>query len=275
MTARPRGGADAGFWWHGAAGAGVRVAFTSAAAGNLALHVGDAAAQDDDGPARREVLARRHALERRLGVAAGRLRFLEQIHSAEVRDADGSETADATAPVGDAWVSPHGSHPLAIMVADCLPVLLVGARGDGGAVTGAAHAGRPGLLAGVLERTVERMRDHGAEQLRAWIGPGACGRCYEVPEAMHAELTVGRPALASRTRAGTSGLDLRAEAQAVLAGRDVSTAEVSGCTIEDRTLFSHRREPGRGRFVGVVWRPEGEDPRSGGGARGGDAGAPR
>lgn len=271
MTTRPAGDADAGFWWQGAAGAGVRVAFTSSAAGNLALHVGDAADQDDDGPARHAVLARRRALERRLGVAAGRLRFLEQIHSATVRDADEPEAAEAAGPagvtpVGDAWVSPDGSHPLAIMVADCLPVLLVGARADGGAVTGAAHAGRPGLLAGVLERTVERMRAHGAERLRAWIGPGACGRCYEVPEAMHAELTAGRPALASRTRAGTPGLDLRAEAQAVLAGRGVSTAELSGCTIEDRTLFSHRREPGRGRFVGVVWRPEGLAPPGGVGA---------
>ncbi|WP_010525415.1 polyphenol oxidase family protein [Nesterenkonia sp. F] len=262
MTRRPAGDADAGFWWHHAAGAGVRVAFTSSETGNLALHVGDAAEQDDDGPARREVLARRRMLERRMGVAAGRLRFLEQIHSAEVRDADASGPADGAAPVGDAWVSPDGSHPLAIMVADCLPVLLVGARGDGRAVTGAAHAGRPGLLAGVLERTVERMRDHGAQQVRAWIGPGACGRCYEVPESMHADLTARRPALSSRTRVGTPALDLRAEAQTVLVDHGVSVAELSGCTIEDRTLFSHRREPGRGRFVGVVWRPEGEAPGS-------------
>lgn len=251
------GGADSGLWWQDAAGAGVRVAFSSSAAGNLALHVGAAAPADGgEGSARRQVLAARRALEARLDVGPGRLHFLDQVHSAVVHEMVEPSAEAPTAPVGDAWVSSDGSHPLAIMVADCLPVLLVGSRADGGVVTGAAHAGRPGLLAGVLERTVEAMRGHGAADLRAWIGPGACGGCYEVPEAMHAELTAERPALASRTRWGTPALDLRAEAARILIEHGAAVADLAGCTIEDEALFSHRRDPGRGRFVGVVWRPE-------------------
>ena len=70
------------------------------------------------------------------------------------------------------------------MVADCIPVVLVGQCQDGGLVLAVAHAGRKGLLDGVLQRTVAAMHEAGAENICAWLGPSICGSCYEVPEQM-------------------------------------------------------------------------------------------
>ncbi|WP_322477466.1 polyphenol oxidase family protein [Nesterenkonia sp. HG001] len=245
---RATGDADSPFWWHGMTADGeVHVAFTSVRAGNLARHVGE---QQRDA-----VASRRRGLEAHMGVGSGTLRFLDQVHSALVLDAAEHPADSAHAPTGDAWISRGGAEPLAVMVADCLPVLLVG-QGQGGEplITGAAHAGREGLIGGVLENTVTAMREHGAESVQAWVGPGVCGSCYEVPAAMHEELGTVRPALASQTTWGTPALDLRSEAEEILRELGAGIAELAGCTLEDETLYSHRRAPGEGRFAGLVWR---------------------
>lgn len=238
-------------WWRGQQGP-LQMAFTSVAAGNLSLNI------DDQG------LGRRRYLEQAIGLEPGALRFLNQVHSADVIDAENftETTADSqgSQPTGDAWVSAHAQQPLAIMVADCLPVLFAATNAAGEPMSAAAHAGRPGLLAGVLENTVLTLRTAGAEQISAWIGPGACGRCYEVPESMQVQLSKDRPALRSHTSWDTPALDLRAEAQAVLAQQEVKTHSVTGCTMEDPTLFSHRawQQQGRapGRIAGLIWRDD-------------------
>ncbi|MBP3036845.1 laccase domain-containing protein [Arthrobacter sp. zg-ZUI100] len=236
------------FWWQTQAGDGLMVAFTNTTAGNLALHVGDHPGQ---------VLLRRAALEKRMQVPAGSLRFMNQVHSADVATVD---TADglgpgspSAVPTADALVSADGSSPLAVMVADCVPVLLAG-RGPGGVVTAAAHAGRRGLLDGVLANTVATMRSAGATGLRAWIGPAVCGACYEVPEAMLADAKARLPVLASRTRWDTPALDLPAGAEAELTALDVQVIRLPGCTLESDDLYSHRRSNAAGRFAGVIWR---------------------
>ncbi|WP_370831577.1 polyphenol oxidase family protein [Kocuria sediminis] len=234
------------FWWQDEVGPGVRMAFTDRSAGNLALHTGD-----DPAAVRR----RRAALERSMGVAAGSLLFLEQVHGTDVVDADRPDRA--AVPVADAAVSATGV-PLAVMVADCVPVLLLG-EGPTGPVTAVAHAGRRGLLGGVLERTVERLRERGADRLAAWVGPSICGSCYEVPAAMREESLRRIPAVAATTSWGTPALDLRAGARDRLAGLGVAVTEPSAdggpvCTLEDERLSSHRRDPGSGRIVGLVWR---------------------
>ncbi|MBO0595111.1 laccase domain-containing protein [Nesterenkonia sp. E16_7] len=253
-------GSPSPFWWRGRAGDSVELGFTSVEAGNLAVHAGPQSQVPQD----------RRRLEAAMGVPKGSLRFLNQVHSAEVLDAASSaleqpagqtELDPSAVPTGDAWVCADGSVPLTIMVADCLPVLFYGQRAAEDPqhrvpVTAAAHAGRPGLLAGILENTVAAMQDRGAVRITAWIGPGACGACYEIPDQMVAEISPGRPAIASTTSWGTSALNLRAEAQAVLAQRGVTVEELVGCTIEDDSLFSHRRDPDRGRFAGVIWRPQ-------------------
>ncbi|WP_309057151.1 laccase domain-containing protein, partial [Streptomyces sp.] len=101
-------------WWQDDVGQGVRVAFTDRGAGNLALHTGD----DPDA-----VRARRAALERSIGVPGGSLVFLDQVHGTDVADADRHDRP--AVPTADAAVTATGV-PLAVMVADCVPVVLVG-----------------------------------------------------------------------------------------------------------------------------------------------------
>ena len=231
------------FWWEEQGPQGLRVAFTNTAAGNLALHVGDDSAA---------VRSRRSLLEQRMGVEPGSLRFMEQVHSADVALVAPGPAADEV-PVADALLSADGTVPLAVMVADCLPVLFAG-RGPNGMITAAAHAGRRGLLDGILSNTVAAMRSAGADGIQAWIGPGVCGQCYEVP----AEMLAGAahlPAAASQTSWGTPALDLPAAALSQLQGLDISVETVPGCTMEEPELFSHRRDAPTGRFAGLIWQP--------------------
>ncbi|MET4061360.1 YfiH family protein [Arthrobacter sp. UYP6] len=237
------------FWWQAQVGDGLTVAFTNTEAGNLALHVGDDPAQ---------VMMRRAALERRMKVPGGSLRFMNQVHSAVVVAVPGptgptGSSGAGDPPTADALVSTDGSVPLAVMVADCVPVALAG-LGSRGVVTAAAHAGRRGLLEGVLVNTVRGMREAGAVSIRAWIGPAVCGQCYEVPRMMLDEAAEAMPALQSRTRWGTPALDLPAGAEAQLAGLGVEVLRLGGCTLESDDLYSHRRSADAGRLAGLIWR---------------------
>lgn len=207
-----------------------------------------------------------------MGVPAGRTEYLNQVHSARVVSARGQgwgepglEPEDA-----DARVSPTGKDPLAIMVADCLPVVFVSQRADAhgdadpqgpmawDGPTAVAHAGRRGLLDGVLQATVEQMRAEGAGanpgQIQAWIGPAICGRCYEVPEQMYQDAVEQLAAVAAETSWGTRALDLPAGAQHLLESLGVTVHASGQCTREDERFYSHRREPGAGRLAGLVWR---------------------
>jgi len=81
-----------------------------------------------------------------------------------------------------------------------------------------------------------------------------CGSCYEVPEQVQADVAHVAPSAAVRTRAGTPGLDLRAGVEEIL--RKAGIPEVvhdPRCTVEDRHLFSHRRDGVTGRQAGIVW----------------------
>lgn len=220
----------------------VHIAFTSVAEGNLAVHVPD----DRDA-----VLLRRRDLEQDLGLGPKRFSYMNQIHSATVLEvAEGSRgTGIRTC---DALFSPDAASPLAVMVADCVPVVFVG-TGEHGALSAVAHAGRRGLLDGILGATAERLRAAGARQLEAWIGPAICGSCYEVPEAMAAEACGQRPGIGSRTRQGTTGLDLPHAAAAELRDLGVGVTESGICTLENEDYFSYRRDPGTGRLAGLVW----------------------
>ncbi|MFD1214911.1 laccase domain-containing protein, partial [Arthrobacter sp. GCM10027362] len=110
-----------------------------------------------------------------------------------------------------------------------------------------------GLLDGILANTVAALVEAGGTGLRAWIGPSICGRCYEVPAGMQAEACELLPALRSETSWGTPALDLAAGAAAQLEVLGVQVQQVHGCTRESAALFSYRRDPGCGRFAGLVW----------------------
>lgn len=252
MDAAARPGRDSAFYWAAEVRPGLRVAFTSTGAGNLGLRVGG-------GPER----ARRNrgALESAMGVDPGHLHFMNQTHSDRVVLLQGPR---AGAPDADAMISAGGAEPLAVLVADCVPIVLADtavtdrATGASTGATAVVHAGRAGVGNGIVRSAVDALRRHGARELSAWIGPSVCGSCYEVPEDMVREIADVIPEARSRTRAGTPALDLPAAVRRQLEDLSVSIEPVEGsgvrCTLENPRLFSHRREPGAGRIAGLVWR---------------------
>jgi len=152
---------------------------------------------------------------------------------------------------GDALVTTRRRTGLMVRVADCVPVVLADPETG---VVGAVHAGRRGVEADVVTRAVERMRDLGARDVQAWIGPHICGRCYEVPEAMRAAVAAAVPAAYAQTSWGTPALDLGAGVEDQLAAAGVAAIRVAGCTFEDDRLHSFRRDgAASGRFAGLVW----------------------
>lgn len=231
-------------------GAGVGAAFTGRTGGvspapfsglNLGGAVGDAPSA---------VRANRERAAAALGVDPGRTVWMRQVHGADIAFVKSPDDLDEAV---DGVVTTVPGLVLAVLVADCAPVLLADPVAG---VVGAAHSGRPGTLAGVVPALVERMREHGAEPARitAAIGPAACGSCYEVPEAMRAEVAVRVPAAYSTTRAGTPGLDIRAGIVEQLEASGVTGVDVDPrCTIETPDLFSYRRDGQTGRFAGFVW----------------------
>ncbi len=253
------------FSWRAQVRPGVWVAFTDAAAGNLALHVGDDPV---------DVHRRRRSIEQATGTPGRHFRYMNQVHGnvvaaigpdagAVAATAHGATTADHApgapdpeAPVADAMVST--GEPLAVLVADCVPVVLVGQRaagtpGRGDHVLGVVHAGRPGVANGIVPAAVERLRALGAVELSAWIGPSVCGNCYEVPEELRADVAAGVPATWCTTAQGTPGLDLPAGVRSQLEAAGVTVEYTGGCTLEDESLFSYRRNQRTGRFAGLVW----------------------
>lgn len=181
-----------------------------------------------------------------------------QVHGRDVVVVDAVTAQDGlvdlTTHQADALVTTLRGVGLAVRVADCLPVLL--AATDGSAIA-AAHAGRNGLLAGVLPATVAALRERTDAPLRAWVGPHICARCYEVPDEMASDAAARLGTPRTSTGWGTPSIDLAAGAVAQLEALGVATEEVGDCTLHGEGLHSHRRGAEAGRQVGVVWRPPG------------------
>jgi YfiH family protein len=206
---------------------------------NLANHVGD------DPVA---VAANRRRLADHLGVAG--LVTVDQTHGRDVVVVDADIPAQAVP--ADAMVCAQPGVALTVLVADCLPLLLADPLHG---VIGAAHAGRAGLVAGVLSMTVAAMIDLGASpaDIVAVIGPGVCGRCYEVPAEMRESVARSVPDVAALTRKAMPALDLTAGAVSLLAGLGVGQIRRTDvCTAEDQRFYSYRRDGVTGRFGGVV-----------------------
>ncbi len=239
-------------------GPGVRAGFTTRHGGvsrppwdslNLGLGV------DDD---ETDVLANRALVERWAGT---RVAYATQVHGADVRVLTRPPTDPPTAPrtsVGryDALVTTSPAVGVAVLVADCVPVLLADPAAR---VALAVHAGRRGLVDGVVQRAVRAALDAGADlgRLRAAVGPAISGARYEVPGAMRDEVAAVVPETACVTDLGTPGLDLPAGVVAVLGRAGVVDVQVLGlCTDLDARFFSHRRAQRSGtttgRFAGVV-----------------------
>ena len=194
---------------------------------NQALHVGDDAAV---------VQLNREALQARLG--ADQVQWLNQVHGTQVHRASSASVDEA--PAADAvWTDEQGLA-LAIMTADCVPIVLADADGT---VIGAAHAGWQGLRDGVLGALVAAMPAP-ARQLSAWLGPAISGANYEVGEDVWQHF-VGDFAEALSPHADQADkrlLDLPGVARLQLLASGVSQVTSSGwCTYADARFYSHRR----------------------------------
>ncbi|MFE3742300.1 peptidoglycan editing factor PgeF [Streptomyces sp. NPDC059134] len=198
------------------------------------------------------VRANRDLAAKSLEIDPARVVWMNQVHGRDVAVVEGPWT-DEEIPAVDAVVTVRRGLALAVLTADCVPVLLADPVAG---VAAAAHAGRPGLVAGVVPAAVEAMVSLGAEPARitARTGPAVCGRCYEVPAEMRDEVAAVVPEAAAETGWGTPSVDVVGGVHAQLASlgvRDRSRSEV--CTRESDDHYSYRRDRVTGRLAGYVW----------------------
>ena len=247
--------------------AGVVAAFTGRSGGssaapyaslNLGLRVGDDP---------RRVLANRRRVATVLGLAGRPWALARQVHGATILRAGtggpgagagglGPGPPEGKAPLGegDGLVTGEAGVVLAVLTADCAPVLLAD---PGAGVVGAVHAGWRGLAAGVVEAGVAAMAGLGADPAAVvgLVGPAVGGCCYEVGPDVREAVGDRYPAALATTRDGRQALDPAAGAAQALERAGVGQVRVAGeCTVDlAERHFSHRRDHGRtGRQAGLI-----------------------
>jgi polyphenol oxidase len=209
---------------------------------NLGDHVGDDPAS---------VAANRKRLAAAIGLADDHVVWMNQVHGDRVALVDEPRTGaiDDT----DALVTATPRLALAVVTADCVPVLMADARAG---VVAAVHAGRVGAADGVVLRALETMLANGAraEDISVLLGPAVSGANYEVPAQMAADVEARLPGSRTTTLRGTPGLDLRAGIARQLIDAGVQAVDADPrCTVADPKLFSHRRDAPTGRLACLVW----------------------
>lgn len=203
------------------------------ASNNLALHVGDIA---------KDVLANRTNLMAMIGPA----QYMNQLHGDQVIVVDGPTSHP---PSADALVSTESGIALAVMVADCIPLLM---WDEVEGVIAAVHVGRKGLANGVAMKTVAVMKSLGAQRIQAYLGPSICGTCYEVSEEMYNQVASIHPSAKSQMQSGTFSLDLPRALAVELKANGIQVSRSPICTLENSNFFSYRRDGVTGRQVGVI-----------------------
>ena len=183
--------------------------------------------------------------------------WLQQVHGVEVaRFVAPAGVAQQALVEADASVTSESGVVLAILTADCLPVVFAA---DDGSEIGAAHAGWRGLAAGVLEATVAAMRTS-PSQLRVWLGPAAGPASYEIGAEVRDAFVAGDPGAEAAfvaTREGHWRVDLYALARRRLEAVGIRGDAIHGgdrdTIAEPDAFFSHRRDARTGRIATLVW----------------------
>jgi YfiH family protein len=174
----------------------------------------------------------------------GNAQFMNQVHGNEVVVINHVLEQE---PTCDAMITTTAGVSLVVMVADCIPLLLISKE-----AVAAVHVGRAGLINKVAIKALKEMRELGALDIHAILGPSICGKCYEVPEKMQLDVVADHPEALSTTRNGTPALDLPAALIADLVAQGLSYEASPICTMEDPLYYSYRRDNRTGRFAGVV-----------------------
>jgi YfiH family protein len=185
---------------------------------------------------------------RRAVVRPGPWAWLCQVHGAGVHVVTGPGGVQGSE--GDALVTAAPGVALAVFTADCAPVALMSPEG----VAGLVHAGWRGLEAGVVEATVDAMRQLGATRLEAALGPCIRAECYEFGAA-ELDRLVARwgPVVRARTASGRPALDLPAAVGVALERSGAELVVDAGvCTACSTDWFSHRARRDVGRQATVL-----------------------
>lgn len=208
---------------------------------NLALHVGDSSV---------DVMANRKALFQALDLPQEPA-WLNQTHSTRCVIVEDETNRDA-----DAAITRTPKVPLAILTADCLPILLCNL--DGSEIA-AIHAGWRGLVNGIVENTLNRMREQ-PSHLMAWIGPAICQTCYAVGDEMYQMYMDRYPSTASLFKEirKQRHADLPSMAEIILKEQGVLQVFQSGkCSYEcQNEFYSYRRDGQTGRMATLIWLNE-------------------
>lgn len=227
-----------------------RFFFTSRAGGvstnpyasfNLATHVGDNL---------NSVKANRAQLSKLIDVAEDKIFYMNQVHGKKVAIID--ELSDANQAItADALFTTRGDVALAVLVADCIPVLLISPD-----AVAAVHVGRRGLTLGIINEVMNVFSTHGVSQssISAQIGPAICVRCYEVGFDLYREVVEVVPSAASTFESpeGKPCLDIHSGVIAQLREFGVTWNSQNKCTAHNEQYFSYRRDGVTGRQAGVV-----------------------
>ncbi|OGV27834.1 MAG: polyphenol oxidase [Legionellales bacterium RIFCSPHIGHO2_12_FULL_37_14] len=206
---------------------------------NLGDHVGDTA---------KNVFLNRSIVNKNLQLKQDPI-WLNQTHSTICIDLD--TTDDNTA---DAVITKTPYKVLAIMTADCLPILLCDLKGK---EIAAIHAGWRGLCNGIIENTLANMSTP-KEQLIAYLGPSICGKCYEVRQDVY-DLFSQKYAINGFTPYHDKWLlNKPLIATHILKSHNVNAIYLSNrCTFEEKEqFFSYRRDKETGRMASLIWIKE-------------------
>ena len=198
---------------------------------NLGDHVGDSS---------ESVTKNRSSLEQDFGP----IQFMHQVHGDRIVIVE--EVTDI-APEADALITGIPGVGLAVMVADCIPLILTSKE-----IVAAVHVGRKGLANEITRKTIRTMEEMGAGAITAHIGPAICGTCYEVSQDIQDEIVRAHPTSKAATKQGTPALDLVSGLKTVLVDEGVDIKNRFECTVENPDLFSYRRDGVTGRQAGIV-----------------------
>lgn len=205
---------------------------------NMGLHVNDNQAH---------VLANRSALHTSLNLP-GPIEWLDQTHSTDcvIVEQDSRRQADAA-------ITRDKQRVLAIMTADCQPILLCNRQGT---EIAAIHAGWRGLLNGIIEKTIAKMNSS-PDEIMAWIGPSICQNCFEVGDEVREQFfshyvfskEYFKPH-GKKWLANTAGIS-----EKILNTLSIHQITLSHlCTFERKNEFySYRREQQTGRMASLIW----------------------
>jgi YfiH family protein len=182
-------------------------------------------------------------------VGAAQYRVLDARHGGQVAFVSDGGVADGC----DGMVTTTPGLALMTLAADCVPIVLADpAHG----VIAVAHCGWRGLLAGIVDATIERMYAHGAERIQAITGPAICVDCYPVQQDCVTQLQVGlsQDIFSSIIKMSDEKffVDVRAGVHAQLDAHQIHPSSIKRCTHEDPSLFSYRRDGRTGRQAMVI-----------------------